>query len=548
MTISTTTHSSTDGPVAGGAFARTGGLLRFMLRRDRTWLSLWILGIAAMAFYVAHAVQAVAEDEETLGQIAGLITDPVGRMMTGPGFGMEDPTFERFFATGYVLYIYILIALMSMFLVVRHTRAEEQAGRAELIRSNVVGRHATLTSALSLALLGNLLLGLVVFLAAVSAGFAMVGSVLVAAGGITTGMFFAALAAVTSQLSESSRGANAMAGAVLAISYVIRMGGDMPEPGGTMLSWFSPLAWPQQTAPYVLDRWWPLLLPLAGALILAGLGYWLSLRRDIGASLVSVRPGRKRARRWLGTPLGVAYRTLRGSLRGWAIGLFLAGLMFGAYAEALIDAAEGLPEEFQLLMAGEDMMLGYLAYMALFMALFVAAAGVTALQVMRVEESRGRVEFLLSTPMSRSTWFAAHLLVMLVGLAALLLLAGLGTAIGATVVLGDAGFFWELLIASVHQAPPVLAVVGITAALFGWLPRLTGAIGWLLVLYGFVMENFGTLLEFPEPILNLSLFHHLASYPVENVTWAPILVLSGIGILGLLLGVLGWRRREVNRN
>lgn len=547
MTTTMTTPESTGGPPAGNAFTGTGVLLRFMLRRDRTWLSLWILGIAAMAFYVAHAVQTVAEDEETLGQIAGLITDPVGRMMTGPGFGMEEPTFERFFATGYVLYIYILIALMSMFLVVRHTRAEEQAGRAELIRSNVVGRHATLSSALLLALIGNLSLGVVVFLAAVSAGFAPVGSSLVSAGSITTGLFFAALAAVTSQLNESSRGANAMAGAVLAISYVIRMGGDMPEPGGTALSWFSPLAWPQQTAPYVLDRWWPLLLPAAGALILAGLGYWLSMRRDIGASLVSVRPGRKRARVWLGTPLGVAYRTLRGSLRGWAIALFLAGLMFGAYAEALIDAAEGLPEEFQLLMAGEDMMLGYLAYMALFMALFVAAAGVTALQVMRVEESRGRAEFLLSTPMSRSVWLGSHLLVLLAGLTILLLLAGLGTGIGATAVLGDAGFFWELVIASIHQAPPVLAVVGIAAALFGWLPRLAGVVGWLLVLYGFVMENFGALLEFPEPILNLSLFHHLTSYPVEDIAWTPILVLSGIGILGFVLGLAGWRRREVNR-
>ena len=38
--------------------------------------------------------------------------------------------------------------LMTMLLVVRHTRAEEQNGLAELIRSNVAGRHAHLTAAL----------------------------------------------------------------------------------------------------------------------------------------------------------------------------------------------------------------------------------------------------------------------------------------------------------------------------------------------------------------------------------------------------------------
>jgi ABC-2 type transport system permease protein len=34
------------------------------------------------------------------------------------------------------------ICLMVMFLVVRHTRAEEESGRAELLRSTVLGRHA----------------------------------------------------------------------------------------------------------------------------------------------------------------------------------------------------------------------------------------------------------------------------------------------------------------------------------------------------------------------------------------------------------------------
>ena len=35
-----------------------------------------------------------------------------------------------------------------MFLVGRHTRAEEESGRDELLRSGVVGRHAPMTAAL----------------------------------------------------------------------------------------------------------------------------------------------------------------------------------------------------------------------------------------------------------------------------------------------------------------------------------------------------------------------------------------------------------------
>ena len=525
----------------------TATLLRFLLRRDRVWLSLWLAGITAMAFYVAHAVQTVASDTTELAELGALIDDPVGRMMTGPGFGLDEPTFERFFSAGYVLFIYLLIALMSQFLVVRHTRAEEQAGRAELIRSNVTGHHAPLSAALLLALAANLLLGVLVAVAAISAGFALTGSVLVALGGVLTGCLFATVAAVTAQLTEHSRGANALAGAVLALAYVIRMGGDMPEPGGSGLSWFSPLAWPQQTAPYVLDRWWPLLPLLLGTVLLAALAYRLSLRRDIGAGLLPVRPGRPEAPPRLGTPVGVAHRTLRGTLRAWAIGLFLAGLMFGAYADALIDAADSLPPEIRMIMPGEDLMLGYLAYMALFTALFVAATGVTAIQQLRTEENRGRVGLLLSAPLGRATCLGAHLLVLFLGLALILVLTGLGTALGATVVLGHGEHFADILLASVHQVPAVLALVGLVVALFGWLPRAAGPVGWLLVVFALVMENFGGMLDFPDLLLDLSLFHHLSAYPVDDVAWGPVLVLSAIGLAGLALGMLGWRYREVNR-
>src|SRR5699024_5011964 len=122
-----------------------------------------------------------------------------------------------------------------------------------------IGRHTTLTAALALTVLANLVMTLLIFGAAVSAGYATHGSLLVAAAGLGVGLFFTGVAACTAQLSQSSRGASALAGGLLALSFFIRMLGDLGEIGGTTLSWFSPLAWSQQTGPYVMDRWWPLL-------------------------------------------------------------------------------------------------------------------------------------------------------------------------------------------------------------------------------------------------------------------------------------------------
>ena len=43
------------------------------------------------------------------------------------------------------------VALMAVFLVVRHTRAEEDAGRVELLGSTVVSPHAVITAAVAVA-------------------------------------------------------------------------------------------------------------------------------------------------------------------------------------------------------------------------------------------------------------------------------------------------------------------------------------------------------------------------------------------------------------
>ena len=49
---------------------------------------------------------------------------------------------------------------MSMFIVVRHTEGDEDAGRLELVGAGAVGRLAALTSGLLTALLANLVVAL----------------------------------------------------------------------------------------------------------------------------------------------------------------------------------------------------------------------------------------------------------------------------------------------------------------------------------------------------------------------------------------------------
>src|SRR5699024_3604665 len=130
----------------------------------------------------------LATREEDLRNLTVLFAQPVGRMFTGPAFGLDAPTYERFFAAGYAPYLFILSALMNIFLITRHTRGEEQSGRAELIRASVTGRHTALTAALMLALLANVAAAAVVAGLAIGIGYAVTGSVLIGLATGVTGM------------------------------------------------------------------------------------------------------------------------------------------------------------------------------------------------------------------------------------------------------------------------------------------------------------------------------------------------------------------------
>src|SRR5690625_4074501 len=177
-------------PLAG-----VGALTRFFLRRDRIKLPAWVAGLALFVIYIGTALPTIAPDNETLTSMVTLFAEPVGRMFTGPAYGMDAPSYERFFATGYAPYLFVLAAMMNIFLVVRHTRGEGETGRAGLLRANATGRDAPLTAALSLALVTNLIAGGAAPGFALAVDFAPAGSLLVVAGTAGTGLAFAGISA-----------------------------------------------------------------------------------------------------------------------------------------------------------------------------------------------------------------------------------------------------------------------------------------------------------------------------------------------------------------
>lgn len=545
MTAHTHVGPRAEAPGAEAPLAGLGTLLRLALRRDRIRLPAWIAGHGLLVIYIGGALPQLAPREADLSNLTLMLAQPVGRMFTGPAFGLDAPTYERFFAAGYAPYLVILCALMNIFLITRHTRGEEESGRAELVRANVTGRHTALTAALAVALLANAVAAAVVIGLAIGVGYPVAGSVLVGLSTGLTGMVFAGVAAVTSQLSEFSRAATGMAGAALALAFVLRAMGDMAEVGGSALSWVSPLGWAAQTAPYVHDRWAPLLLSAALAALMITCAFALQRRRDFSASFISTRPGTARAHPWLGHPLGLAARLQRGGLLGWGTAVLLLGIVDGAFTQTMIDASDGMPEEFRAVFGAEALVQGYVAFLGAFVITFAAAYAVYAMQTLRAEEGAGRAEVVLATPMSRTAWSTSHVLVIAAGILLITTLTGVGTGLAAATVTGDGALVGEFLLAHLAVVPSALFVLGLCTAMFGWLPRLMPIVGWAAVALLAIVELFGELLDLPDQVRALSPLEHLASVPVESFELVPFLVVTGIALVLVLLGVLGLGRRQL---
>ncbi|MFW5898832.1 MAG: ABC transporter permease, partial [Jiangellaceae bacterium] len=311
-------------------------------------------------------------------------------------------------------------------------------------------------------------------------------------------------------------------------------------------SWFSPIAWSQQTRAYVDGRWWPLLISVGFTAAVAAVGYALSTRRDVGAGLVAARGGRASAAPWLRSPATLAFRLQRASLIGWGSALAALGLIYGALTEPVLEAYEDMPGEMVAVLGGDagNLFDGYLSVMALFDALLVGVFAILGVQAFRAEETKGRAEPVLATATGRSAWFGSHLGVLVLGAAGLLLLVGLALGGSAAISVGDTGVLWDLVAAHLVYLPAVLSLLGIAAVLAGILPRAVGAT-WAVLGFAMIVGFFGPIMDLPQWVHNLSPFEHVSRVPLEDAAWTPLLVLTVLGAVLAAMGIRLLRQRDL---
>lgn len=520
-------------------------LLRSHLRRDWLVILCWCLGLTLLYWSQGASVQGLYTTQAEFDRAAASMEANVGFVaMTGPPRALNTVGGQVVWQSA--AFGAVLAGLMSMFLIGRHTRAEEESGRDEMVRSAAVGRRAPLVAALGVAAVANVLAGLLVTASLVALSLDVADSVGAGLGLTMVGWAFSGTALVAAQLTQSTRGMYGIAGSVIGAAYVLRAAGDVSE---SFARWLSPIGWYQAMHPFSGLRWWPGLLCVTGALAATALAFALFGRRDIGSGLLADRAGPSRAGGALASgglrgALGLAWRLQRGLVTGWAAGMLLCGLAYGSIGDSVGDLVGDSEAAEDLFVGAGDLVDGFFATAIIMLGLIGAGFAVSSALTPRAEESRGHAEAVLATALERRSWLGAHALVTLVGTLVVLAAAGLGLGVGYALTTGEWSAVSRLGIPVLAQAAPVLVISGVARLLYGVLPRAVLA-AWLVLGLCVVVLMLGDLLRLPQWLQGLSPFEHLALVPAESFRWLPFLAVTAIAALLSVVGQFTFTRRDI---
>jgi ABC-2 type transport system permease protein len=521
----------------------TAKLVRLILRRDRFLLPLWVLVLAVLpTTYAASIAQLYPTAADRAAYAAGSASNASYVALLGPLFGssLGALTAQR---SGM---LFLIVGLVSVLTVIRHTRAEEEAGRRELLGAIVLGRQAGLTAALAVTCAADLLLGILVALGLVGQDLPAGGAVAFGLALAACGWVFAMVGAVAAQFTESAGGARGIGLSVLGIAFALRMAGDAGD--GNFLHWLSPIGWGQHVRAFAGERWWALGLATAAAVALAAVAYPLSARRDLGAGILPARLGPADAAPALHSPLALAWRLHRTALLGWVTGLAAFGVVLGSTVDYARNAAEDSKQV-------NDMMerLGgagafsdiYLAGVMSIAALAAAGYAIQAALKMRAEEAALRSEPVLATAVTRAGWTASHVAFSALGPAVGLLACGVGAGLVYGLSVHDVGGqLPRVIAAAMVQLPAVWVLGALTVLLFGLLPRLAPA-AWAALAACLFLGQVGAILQLSQWAMDVSPFTHVPKIPGGTLTVAPLVWLVGIAAVLGASGFAGFRRRDL---
>ena len=532
-------------------------LLRQRLRRDRWQLVIWIACIALLASFSAESVVTTYGNAGSRAELIRLaIANPTILMLRGlpQGTGLAATIFFEIYT-----FLAVLAGLMSTFLAVRHSRADEESGRAELIEATPAARILPTAATLIHGILANVVLALAAAAGFIAAGLPAYGSFVAGAAIGGAGIAFLAVGLLLSQLMTTSRGANGFAAGFVLLTYVLRGIGDSlgtrtPDPTrltAAWPSWLSPIGWGEQFAAYTANDWRPLLLQLGFAAVVTAGALMVQRSRDTGSGLIPERAGRPDARSTLAGPAGLAWRLQWPTILGWTVGGLLTGLLAGALGSLVASSIAKDPSlgsirtALTTIGAGGSGPLTQLFISAIFSIVGVLAAACATQAVIRLrqEEVSGAAESMMATPVSRVRWLLGFVAVGFAAVVLVLVAAAIASGLSAISAGEGSSRMGDSFAAAAAQLPVALVYLGVLTLLFVLVPAWTIPLAWTLLGFGAFVGIFGGLTGLPQWMRDLSPFTH-SPVVVGTVDWTGGYWMLAIAVAAVIAAAVLIRRRD----
>ena len=313
----------------------------------------------------------------------------------------------------------------------------------------------------------------------------------------------------------------------------------------------SPFHWTADHIPLVgIYDWAGLALVGIVGVVFMAIGVVLFDRRDLGVTAGLSLPSLPGAVLGVRGPLSRSFGDQLPRALAWGLGMAVWGALLGSLVGSFSDLMAKTPDmanvfgkifpDFDFGTAG--------GWLQLYVEIFYIAAGFAAATLVAKwasDETDGRLEEVLATPLTRTRWAIAGGIAAVVAAILIAVLFALGTALGAAAGGSTAG---DALLGSLSLGLYAAAVVGIGVAIGGlWRTSLAAEIAALFVVATFLLDLLVPPLGLPDWVHQLALTTHVGKPMIGQ--WDPvgIVLCVAIAVAGIGIGAWGVRRRDVAR-
>ncbi|MDP9271781.1 MAG: hypothetical protein M3P14_12580 [Chloroflexota bacterium] len=341
-----------------------------------------------------------------------------------------------------------------------------------------------------------------------------------------------------------------IAGVVMTVGFLVN-GYQSSVPAFKPIAWFSWFSWTSKNLPLAGQFDWLSLVPVAlTVVVLLWIGIEAFARRDLGVTTTIRWPGLPAATLGVGGPAQRSFGDRLPTAIGWGLGIGVLGLMGGAGAKSLADSlAAGSGDAlklfhqifpaYDLTSAGSFLELFFIGF-GLIIAGFAAASLAGG---WGTDESSGRTEMLLTSPVPRGRWAILTGVGVLGAVAVMTVIGAVGVGIGSAIAGGDV---LTPIAGSVTIGLYAAALIGIGLGVGGlFRGSIAGEVVAVVVIATFLVDLVAPALKLPDWVHQLALTTHFGQPMVGQWDWVGILACIALAVGGLAISGWGMGRRDL---